>query len=191
MRWPLFLVVLLVVLVFETALAGAASIMGVRPSLCAVLATFIALSAPRMTVLWSCYLIGLMLDLSNRLPLGAAQSLYVIGPYAIGYTIAGYLLLQMRSTVFRQRSLTIGALTVVSLIVVHVVVVTLFVVRGWYPSPAGPLMWAEVGTTNELLRRALAALYSGLVAVPVGWLLVRSMPAWAFQTTTNRSAAWR
>ncbi len=82
-------------------------------------------------------------------------------------------------------------MTVVYLLVVHVVAVTVLAVRsrGWYPG--GSLYWTDYATGVEVLRAVLVAIYSGLFAVPIGWLLIRSMPAWGFQTSHHRSPALR
>jgi cell shape-determining protein MreD len=67
-RWIVFAVAALVGLVFDTGLSEVLRIekLGhVRPSLCVVVAVFVALSAPRTAALWACLVLGLLLDLAH------------------------------------------------------------------------------------------------------------------------------
>ncbi|MHC4414713.1 MAG: hypothetical protein ACYS0G_05465 [Planctomycetota bacterium] len=205
MRWLVFVIFALAGLVLDVSLLDVLApdeLRQIRPSLCGVLAVFVALSAPRMTALWACFILGMLLDLSHPLTMPeplldasypvaspVVRRLHVIGPYALGYVAGGCLVLQVRTMVFRRRPLAIGVMTVGFLLAVHVVVVGLYVVRSWYPG--GPVFWTELATLNELLRRFLIALYSGLFAIPIGWLLVKSMPLWGFQTVSHRSGLGR
>lgn len=191
MSWPFFAICALIAMVFEVGLVDTIHILHVKPSLCAVLATFIALSAPRTTALWACLILGLLLDLSTDLSVANARTLHLIGPHTLGYVFACFIVLQMRSTVFRRRALTIGTMTLLFAFSAMVVTITIYIVRSWYPE--GPLYWAEISTFNEIMRRFFSAIYSGFIGVPVGWVLARSMPLWQFQTNAIRGGAvsWR
>ena len=191
MRWAVFGIFAYLTLVLDTSLLEllAGRELQIKPSACGLLAAFICLSAPRMAAMWACLTLGLLLDLSDPLSLGEADKLHLIGPRTLGYVCGGYLVLQLRTIVFRQRALTIGTMTFICLLAVHLVAVAVYVIRSWYPG--GDLSWAQTTTLGELLRRFLMALYSGLLAIPFGWLLVRSMPLWGFQTLSHRSGALR
>lgn len=191
MSWAFFAICALIAMVFEVGLVDTVHILHIKPSVCAILATFIALSAPRITALWACLILGLLLDLSTDLSVGSARTLHLIGPYTLGYVFACYIVLQVRSTVFRRRALTIGAMTLLFVFSAMVITVTLYIVRSWYPG--GPLYWAEISTFNEIMRRFFSAIYSGIMGVPIGWVLARSIPLWQFQTTLIRGGgvAWR
>ncbi len=157
----------------------------IRPSAAAVLAAFIALSAPRYAALWSCLVLGLLLDLSAPLSMPGGRVLHLIGPCALGFTAGGWLVLRGRSMVFRQRALSIGAMTVLLLLAANAVAIALYAARSWYPG--GPVHWTDGSAAAAILRRGLVAVYSGLLAVPVGWLLVQSTPLWGFETIMRRS----
>ena len=194
MRWVVFLIFAALALVFDTGVSEILRIekvWAIRPSFCGVLAVFVALSAPRTTALWACFCLGLLLDLSNPLTVETGRTLYLIGPYTLGFVAGGWLVLQARSMVFRRRPFTIGVMTIVCLLAVQIVATILFVVRSrsWYPG--GPVEWTELTVWVELLKRFLIAIYTGLLAVPVGWVLVRSMPLWGFQTAIHRAPAIR
>jgi cell shape-determining protein MreD len=189
MRWVVFAVAAVLGLVFDTGLSEVLRIekLGdIRPSLCAVVAVFVALSAPRTAALWACLVLGVLLDLAQPLTVAENRVVYLIGPYALGYLFGGWLVIAGRSMVFRRRPLTIGVMTVLLLLAVQIVAVTVYLVRAqsWYPGQ--PIVWTDVSVPAELGRRLLAALYSGVFAVPVGWLLVQSMGLWGFQTVVHR-----
>jgi hypothetical protein len=115
----------------------------------------------------------------------------MVGPYALGLLAGGWLVLRARTMVFRTRALTIGVMTLASLLLAQAVIMTLLVLRSraWYPG--GPIYWPDSGMGIELVRRILIAVYSGLAAVPGGWLLVRTLPLWGFQTGIHRTPVLR
>jgi len=167
------------------------SLWDVRPSFCAVLAVFIALSAPRLTALWGCFALGLLLDLSTPYTADGNRMVWLVGPYALGLLAGGWLVVRGRTIVFRRRALTIGVMTLGCLLVAQVIIVVLLMLRsrGWYPG--GPVHWTDLSLGIEVLRRILIALYSGLFGVPAGWLLVRTLPLWGMQTSVHRTAVMR
>ncbi len=191
MNWAVFAVAAVVGLVLDQALLDALALdpasRQIRPSLCAALAVFVALSAPRFPALWACYLLGLLLDLSSPLVLGGSGVFHLVGPWALGYTAGAWILLRTRRSLLRQRPLTLGAMTVVFLLAVHAVAVAVYVVRSFHPGPE--LSWASGGLAAEIGRRLLVSLYCGLVAVPAGWLLLRTVPLWRFQTAERQAPA--
>ena len=92
MRWVVFAVLAVVGLIFDTGLSDVMRIekLGhIRPSLCAVVAVFVALSAPRTAALWACFVLGLLLDLSHPLTVAENRVAYLIGPSALGYLFGG------------------------------------------------------------------------------------------------------
>ena len=151
----------------------------IKPSFCGLLAVFVALGAPRMPALWACFILGMLLDLSLPLTLGPDRAFYLVGPHALGYVAGGWLVVKVKAMVFRQRPLTMGVMTFGFLLVMHVVVVILYQIRVWHPGQA--VCWTDGSVGGAFLGRALGALYSGLFAIPIGWLLVKSMPLWGFE----------
>ncbi len=189
MRWAVFLVFAALAMLLDGGLGtvlALETLWGIRPSACAVLAVFVALSAPRTAALWSCLLLGLLLDLSAPLTMPGGRVLHLVGPCALGFVAGAWLVLRGRTMVFRQRALSIGAMTVLFLLAANAIAVALYAARTWYPG--GPVHWTDASTAAAILRRVLIAVYSGLLAVPVGWLLVRTTPLWGFETITRRSA---
>ncbi len=194
MRWGIFAIFALLVLSLDAGLSDVLrieSLWDIRPNLCGVLAVFVALSAPRIAALWGCFMIGLLLDLSIEYTTGGNRGVYLVGPYALGLLAGGWLVLRGRTMVFRRRALTIGVMTVVSLLLAQAIIMMLLVIRSrsWYPG--GPIHWPDNAVGIELLRRVLIAVYSGVAAVPGGWLLVRTLPLWGFQTGVHRTPVMR
>lgn len=194
MRWGIFAIFALLVLSLDAGLSDVLrieSLWDIRPNLCGVLAVFVALSAPRIAALWGCFMIGLLLDLSIEYTAGGNSGVFLVGPYALGLLAGGWLVLRGRTMVFRRRALTIGVMTVVSLLLAQAIIMMLLVIRSrsWYPG--GPIHWPDNAVGIELLRRVLIAVYSGVAAVPGGWLLVRTLPLWGFQTGGHRTPVMR
>lgn len=182
MRWPIFAIFAFAAIVAQLSVRNVLTLYalnGISPDLVAALAVFIALFANRSAALWACFILGVLIDLLA--PAAGAAAFKVIGPHALGYAAGGYLVLQLRTMVFRRRAITIGFLTVLALIAAALVMVMLLTIRSWYPqaAPYGPL--------SELGRHALMAVYSGVVAIPVGWLLARTLPLWGF---SSRAVGW-
>jgi len=193
-RWGIFAIFTLLALSIDAGLSDLLrieSLWEIRPNFCGVLAVFVALSAPRITALWGCFLIGVLLDLSIQHTTGGNRGVYLVGPYALGLLAGCWLVLRGRTMVFRRRALTFGVMTLISLLAAQTIVVFLLVLRSrsWYPG--GPIHWPDNTLGIELLRRILIAVYSGLAAVPCGWLLVRTLPLWRFQTGVHRTVAMR
>ena len=194
MRWGIFAIFTLLMLSIDAGVSDLLrieSLWEIRPNFCGVLAVFVALSAPRITALRGCFVIGLLLDLTVEYTAGGNRGVYLVGPYALGLLAGGWVVLRGRTMVFRRRALTIGVMTLVALLVAQAIVVMLLVLRSrsWYPG--GPIHWPDTAVGIELLRRILIAVYSGLAALPFGWLLVRTLPVWGFQTGVHRMSVMR
>jgi hypothetical protein len=130
--------------------------------------------------------LGLLLDLSNPVTADWGRIVYWPGPYALGFVAGAWLALRLRPSLLRRRALTVGAMTLVTMLVAQAVVIMLGMLRSapWYPG--GALHWSDTTATAELWRRILIAVYSGLLAVPAGWALLRTARLWGFQTPHYR-----
>lgn len=194
MRWGVFAIFALLALSIDAGLSDLLrieSLWDIRPNFCSVLAVFVALSAPRTAALWGCFVIGALFDLSIEHTAWGNRGVYLVGPYALGLLAGGWVVVRGRTMVFRRRALTIGVMTLLALLVAQAIIMVLLVLRSrsWYPG--GPIYWPDTSVGIELLRRILIALYSAFAAMPTGWLLVRTLPLWGFQTTVHRTAVMR
>ena len=176
MRWILLGIFAWVLVLIQTTLVQAVTIetdwIGtIGPDLLAPLAVFIALYGRHSTdvVIAACGL-GFALDLGAG---GASGSLTVIGPMAIGYTLASWGLLATRDALFSKRIGTRVLLTFLFCLVAHPIWVTCqFVVAH------GAGTWGAYG--RGLIQATLLAGYTAMIAPPVMWLLGR-LRRWIFR----------
>ena len=114
-----------------------------------------------------------------------------MGPYTLGFLAAGWMVVRGRTMVFRRRPLTIGVMTLGCVLLAQAIVLAVLVLRsaGWYPG--GVIHWTDTTLGVEVFRRVLIAVYSGLFGIPAGWMLVRTIPLWGFQTGSHRMALMR
>jgi len=194
MRWAIFLIFAVLGIVFDAGFGDVFRIDGlwsIRPSLSAVLVVFVALSAPRTLALWACFVLGLLIDLSTQHTAGGNRIVYLVGPHTLGFLAAGWMVVRGRTMVFRRRPLTIGVMTLGCVLLAQAIVLAVLVLRsaGWYPG--GVIHWTDTTLGVEVFRRVLIAVYSGLFGIPAGWMLVRTIPLWGFQTGSHRMALMR
>ncbi len=184
MKWIVFVIVAIFAVAIETSpirnLVTLHALGDLYPSLVSVLLVFVALFAPRTTALWAAWGLGLFMDLA----LPRASGL-LIGPLALGYCFGTFLVLQVRTMVFRRRLLTLAVLTMMFCAASAIVEVALPTIRSWFGSAV------EFQPFVELLRRFGMAVYSGLLAIPVGWILMQTLRLWGFQHATDRRRTWK
>lgn len=193
MRWPVFLIAAFLFLALDSGFMGLLTLHrmgGIAPHIVFALVVFICLFANKLSALWACLVLGVLMDITlpprgaGGLAFGAGQTVNLIGPHALGALLAGYCIVQMRTMVFRQRALTIGVLTTAATFIAGLVAIALYIIRSWYGEP---ITYPTEGSAfAEIFRHMGIALYSGLVAIPVGWILLRTLPVWGFQSTLSR-----
>ena len=184
MRWGVFIVFTLLTLVIDTTLQGALEIGGIVPSFAAVLAAFVALSAPPLSAMWAGLILGILMDLSTPHVIGADRPFHLIGPHALGYLFAVNVVLPLRTMVFRRNPLTLGVFAGLTVLAAGLVSILIWSIRGWYADT--PVLFGGGSASGELLATLLRAAYTALVGIPVGWLLVRTAPAWGFGAGAHR-----
>ncbi len=146
----------------------------VAPSLVLPLVVFVALHAPALTAAAAGLVIGLALDLTHAHQImGVPETVVIVGPYALGCAAGAYGVVALRSVVMRHNPLTFAFLAVAMAMLMHVVVSAMLELRSIYDVTtfdAGP----------ELLARLWISLYTGVVALPLGWLLQKCEPLFRF-----------
>jgi len=191
MRWIVFFIMLLLTVTLEMSVKSVLSINAfnrLAPSFVIVMLVFIALQAPRFNVLWAALMMGVLLDLTTPLQAPGGEPVFLIGPHALGFVVAAFAIVQMRSVVFRQRLITMIVFTFVAFLAVSVIRIMLLGVRGWFGEE---LVWANGSAVRELLHAILVALYSCVIALPFGWVLLKLAPIWSFHSPHQRVTAWR
>ncbi len=177
MRWSIFILFTYITLVMQDGLRVLFELDGITPSLVLVLAVYIGLRAPMVSLAWAWILLGVLVDLTYKSWTGgdADTTFALIGPMALGYLFGGFGVVQIRGMVFKDSPLALGVLVFILGIVVHLVAVLLLSIRN-LSDPM--LQWSA---SHELVARFFELLYSAVIAVPFGYLLFRSTPIWGFE----------
>ena len=184
MRWIVFLVAALLALSMDSSLMRIFAIGKAHPQVTPVLAIFVLLGAPRLTGMWAALLLGVLLDLCSPIADTAGGVHYLLGPHALGFLFAANVVQPLRTMVIRRNPLTIGVLSAIFSFAAALVVVAFMVVRSWYGEPL--VIFDGSAAPSELLRALLRALYTGILAVPLGWILNRTAGLWGFQQPPQR-----
>jgi hypothetical protein len=127
----------------------------------------------------------MLVDLGFPVQHAGGTPLYIIGPHALGYVLASFAVLQIRPMVFRQRVLTLAILSLGAVLLAGIVVTAILSLRATYPGGDAPAPHT-VGS-HRLLMSMGSAVYTALLAVPVGILLGWSLPLWSFYHAGPRS----
>lgn len=181
MRWPVVAIMAYLVVGLEAAVKPALAIspsgFRISPTFLIPFITFVALSGPTLPVLWLALLLGAVADLYTPRDVG---QLVVLGPYALGFMAAAYLVLVMRGLMFRRSPLSMIFLSILATALAQLVVVALLSIRSIYTDPQ---LWSA---GVELTNRLLGAVYTGLTAGVLSVLLFPLTPAFGFQDLHSR-----
>lgn len=187
MRLLTFAIIVYVVLALETGLRVLLSVpgpTGVSPSFMLILAVYVSLTAPAPTVAWTTLLLGLLVDLR---PIGLgeqSQDVVLIGPACLGYFVGGYVAVQVRGMLFRESPITMGIMVFIMGIFVHLVIVALVTLRGLPIVPADGI--AGWHAAEQLGHRFGELVYTAVVAVPLGFVLMRFDSLWRLSPLAGR-----
>jgi len=185
-NWLAFALVAWVCFGLELGLKGGLRIgPSVAPSFVMSYAVFLALLAPHRTALWTSLILGVFCDLTARIGLaGLDRSVTLVGPHALGYLLAGQLVVTMRAMMIRKNPLTMAVLAVLASAVAGIVVVALYTFRELVLGD--PL---AIQPTGEILQRLGSAVYTGLLALVMSLVLTPLAPAFGLQPAQGRRFA--
>ena len=187
MNWITYIFVLFLALAVDASLEVVLKLHalgGIGPRFVPIMVVFAALFASRRSALWGAVVGGLLMDLSTPLPLPSGSLVYVPGPHALGCVAGVFLILQLRPLVFRGRALTIASMVLASMIVMSLVVVTIYTIRSWYPAET-VLYPTRLSAVQEFARQLGVGVYSALIAVPFGWVLIQTGGLWGFPNAVS------
>lgn len=176
MSWFLFWVTAYVVLVLDVTGPSLWSIGQITPHCVLILAVFIGLMASPATVVWAFLFLGVLVDLNA----GLADGIDLIGPSILAYLTGAYVVLQMRAMVFRESLAALAVMVFAVGTFVELVTVAVLFIRSipWIPGESIP-NW---NASEQLVRSFFELIYSSIAALPIGFVLLRTVPAWGFQT---------
>lgn len=174
MNWLTFTVLAYVGLALQILLAPQWSIGENEPMLLLVLLVFVALQAPGLHAAWAAVLLGVMTDVYR-----ADYQTGLIGPWALGMLVASYALVQMRNLLFKDSMFTISIMTLVAGIFALLVATTLHAVRD-NAAFLGSEPVAQFSAARQLYEGFGMLLYTSVIAIPAGYLLLRMQPLFGF-----------
>lgn len=183
MNWIAFAAAAWICFGLEIGLKNALSLGpgGVAPSFIVPLAVFIGLSAPAIHVMWACLALGTLMDLLWM------REQMTIGPYALGFMLAGYLLLNVRGLMIGRNPVTMTVMSVVFAALAGLVIVALTALRFWlYGAPATAPAAAPYAPGADLMIRLGSAVYTGVTGLVMFFLLAVVAGAFKFQAATYR-----
>ncbi len=182
MNWIVFTLAAYLCLALQTGLgtllAAPDAQTGVSPSFLLILAVYIGLMAPASTTPWAMLVCGVLVDLSSSFSSSGSAAGAIVGPAALGYLVGAYTVLQLRALVFRHSVFTLAVMVFIVGVFIQLVIVALLTMRGLPWLTADALTgWSAA---QQLVNRFFILIYSSLVAVPLGYVLFKSTPAWGF-----------
>ncbi len=188
MRWIVFIIFAYVLMALEAGLSSAWRIGLSTPHLLLILLVFLGLYAAPMPLAWAALLLGALVDLSPPFwPVATGVwDVAILGPSILAYLAGAYACLQLRTIVFRDSPITLAAVVFVVGIFVQLVTVGVLTLRA-LPLPG--IVWfmgspiPNFQPADELMRRFFDLVYTALMAIPLGMLLLRSVPLWGFNTS--------
>jgi len=184
MRWAPALGVLLVALVLDVSFMGVLELGGVTPRLVCVVVAFASMQAEPGAARWYALLAGLLVDVSEPSMAGPRAPLYLIAPWTLGVFFGSEAVLSFRGVVVRKNPLSLGVLACVLALSAGLLWTAWWALRSWYPDSPAP--WGSGSALGEFGIQMLMAMSTGVCAVPVGWLLLRSSALWGFPSVISR-----
>jgi len=169
MNWVIFGAISWLMVGLEKGLRDALSIgpSGIAPSFVFVFLAFVALSAPRPTVMWASVILGLVMDLVFEVPMRQSGGTVTIpGAHVLAYALGCQLILAMRPLMIRRNPLTLGFLSCVGSLVANLALTTIFTLRHLF---GAPLAWE---TKHEYIAALGSAAYTGVLGLFLAFALL-------------------
>lgn len=185
MRWSIFLIGLFLAAVLQVSLRSTVALGEYAPEFIMMVVVFVAFFAPRIQALWAAWIAGMLLDMLVDLPQGPGIVGPLLGPYALGFTLATYLLVLVRPMLIRRRLSTLCVMTLPFCMVTALVVIFLHATHSWYEDVN--LFWGDGRPWVEFTRQSFSALYSAVLMLLVGPVLLWTLPSWGFQSVVART----
>ena len=173
MNWLTFAILAYLGYALQILLGPFWPMQGHEPMVLLILLVFIGLQAPAMAVAWSAIILGVLTDILLQ-----EHEVGLIGPWAIGFLAAGYAMVQLRNLLFRDSMFTIGIMTLIAGIFALLVATMLQAFRGVPLFGNDPV--EGFTAANQLYRGFFTLLNTAVVAIPLGYALLRMRSLWGF-----------
>ena len=179
MNWLTFAILTYFGFALQVLLMPVWPMQGHEPMVLLILLVFIGLQAPSMAVAWSALVLGVLTDIILQ-----EHSVGIIGPWAIGFLAAGYAMVQLRNLLFRDSMFTVGIMTLIAGIFALLVATMLQAFRGVPMLGNEPVEGFKAA--EQLYLGFFTLLNTAVVAIPVGYALLRMRPLWGFSGRGSR-----
>lgn len=180
MNWLVFLLVLWVSAGLELGLVGVLQIgsLPIAPSALILLLAFIALWARPADLIVASLVIGLLIDALNQTPTAMGDHVAIFGPHALGAVLMARIALVVRGAMYRQGIITLAITTLLVGLGMHLVALALLVIRASYD------VVLTSSLASEFATRGASALFTAILAIPLGFLIQRFLkPIMGFRVT--------
>jgi len=155
----------------------------IAPSFMYCLLTFVAMFTPRPRPTWTAIFLGLLMDLTFRVPLGdGLGTATIIGPYALSYVLSVQLITALRGVVIKRNPLTMGFLAMLGSIVCSVVLMGIYSIRLAF----GDSISFGTPPSQELLARVGSAAYTGVLGSLIALALFPLAPLMGMQVQQRK-----
>ncbi len=184
MTWLVALPVLFIALVADVSFTAVFEVGGTTPQLIVIVIAFVAMQADARIVRWYALIAGLLLDLSEPSLSGPFAPLYLIGPSTLGTLFAAEVVLLLRGILIRRNPLAVGFASFMLGLASGLFSTAWWAIRSWYPDSPPP--WGEGSALQEFAREGLTAIATGILGIPLGWLLLKFTDMWSFPAVLAR-----
>lgn len=185
MRWIVAVPMLVAALIADISFMPVFEVAGISPRLILIIVAFVAMHADAAAVNWFALLAGFLMDLSEPSLSGPRAPLYLIGPSSLGMLFGAQFLLAIRGFLIRRNPFAVAVMSAVVTLASGLFWTAWWALRSWYPDSPPP--WGDGSALNEFGRQFLQSLSTGVIALPIGWLLVRVAGQWGFPSVLARA----
>lgn len=180
MNWLTFSILAYAAYAIQLVLAPVWMLSNREPMLLLILLVFIGLQAPGMHVAWAAVVLGILADV-----LGNHHVTGLIGPWALGFLAAGYALSQIRNLLFKDSVFTMAIMTLIAGVFALLVATTLQALRDNIPILGNDPV-EGFKAVDQLYYGFATLLYTAVIAIPVGFLLLKMRSLWGFSGRSSR-----
>ena len=159
-------------------MSGVKSMLAVRvgsvsgtPGVILPVVAIVALCAPPTAALWMALALGMLHDLTSAVPTTTNETMFHIGPGAIGLVLGAQFILLIRGMVIRRNPLTLVVMTIAAGLIAAICTVAIITVRQLILRD--PIEWSA---TNELVQRLFSAVVTGGSALVLSIVLLPLTP---------------
>lgn len=166
MNWLAFSIAAWVCFCLEEGLRNLLRAGSAAPSFVFALIVGVALAAPTGSVAMAALGLGVLTDLLERVETTGDLPGTILGPHALGFLLAGQLMIAMRPLMNRRNPLSFGVLGLLGSLVAHAVVVAMMTAHSIF---GDSIVWEA---KHQVLVRLGSSLYTGVLAMVLSLAII-------------------